>query len=79
MIFAKLYNKAVIVLSAICIFVVSSVAIFFMGKRKGKTEAAAKQKEEVLNDVVKTKEAIDKRSNDSIDVVRERVRKHNRD
>jgi hypothetical protein len=72
-------NKIYATLATIGSIIVAGFVLFFLGKSKGKEEARAKQNEEVLDAVTKTKEAIDLRADDSIDVVRERVRSHNRD
>jgi len=74
-----LWNKILGALGAIGIIVLGSFALFFTGKKKGKEEEKAKQSEEVINEVIKTKEALDKRANDDIATRRERVCKHNRD
>ena len=74
-----LLTKIGTVFGLICIMIAGAFSLLFIGKRKGAEEERSKQNEEVLDAVEETKRAIDRRSGDSIDVVRARVRSHNRD
>lgn len=55
------------------------ISTYFIGKGSGKAQIKQQQQQETLDEVTETKKAIDKRAADSIDVIRQRMRKHQRD
>lgn len=75
----KIINYIMIIFGAIGAVIIAAFTIFYKGKKAGREELRNEVKEKVLNDINKTKQAIDKRANDSIDIKRARVLSHRRD